>query len=69
VLLWRLTFDRLHPSKRPGILHAAVPRLHLHPPLLLPPHHLSLAPYPHLLPSFPHHLLPMALSPPPALPT
>ncbi|CAL8298344.1 unnamed protein product [Merluccius merluccius] len=115
---WRLTFDRLHPNKRPAaVLHAAVPApcLHLHPPLLLPPplpssssassssfsfhrtiirHHLALppppppppqphlplTPYPHLLPSFPHHphhhhphhhhhLSPMPLSPPPALPT
>ncbi|KAK0143647.1 hypothetical protein N1851_018227 [Merluccius polli] len=103
---WRLTFDRLHPNKRPAaVLHAAVPApcLHLHPPLLLPPplpssssassssfsfhrtviqHHLALppppppppqphlplTPYPHLLPSFPHHPPPPPPSPPPPPP-
>ncbi|XP_059929117.1 uncharacterized protein LOC132473144 [Gadus macrocephalus] len=36
---WILTFDRLHPTKRPGVLRAAVPMpcVHLHPPLLLAP--------------------------------
>ncbi|CAL8254327.1 unnamed protein product [Lota lota] len=64
---WILTFDRLHPNKRPGVLHAATPApcLHLHPPLLLAPPLPSSSSFSFHRTVIRHHL---ALPPPPPPP-